>query len=115
MGGIIGYSSFSQSVAIPFLGSYNGKYSYLLIGARGQYHFDMNVDKLDFYGGVMLGYNIVSVSGFESLPGYTASSSSGLAIGLYLGGRYMFTEKIGGFAELGYSIAILNLGVTAKF
>ncbi|MDZ4716038.1 MAG: hypothetical protein SH819_11265 [Cytophagales bacterium] len=109
VGGIIGFSGSKQDFGF---GSYS--YSYLLFGARGSYHF-AGSDNTDFYGGAMLAYNNVSTSvsggtGFGAVGG----SASGIAIGLYVGGRYMFSEKIGAFAELGYSIALVNLGITAK-
>ena len=36
------------------------KYNTLIFGARGTYHFTDLVDKLDLYGGMMLGAEIVS-------------------------------------------------------
>jgi hypothetical protein len=38
----------------------------------------------------------------------------GFAFGAFVGGRYMFSEKVGGFAELGYNISWLSLGATFK-
>ena len=35
--------------------------------------------------------------------------------GIFLGGRYLFTDKIGAFAELGYDMSYLKLGLTGKF
>jgi hypothetical protein len=106
VGGIFGYSSFKA-------GTFSS--SHILIGARGLYHFDFDVEKIDVYGGIMLGYNIVSYSD-SNLNGFGYGyGGSGLVGGIFAGGRYMFSEKIGAFAELGYSIAWLNLGVTAKF
>jgi len=39
---------------------------------------------------------------------------SGLLIGAVVGGRYMATDNIGVFAELGYGISVLKIGVTYK-
>jgi len=108
VGGIIGYSSFGDS---GLFGS-DIKFNYLLFGARGAYHFPVG-DKLDLYGGAMLVYNSVSVSGLPA--GFPSTGSSGINIGIFAGGRYMFSESIGAFAELGYSIALINIGLTAKF
>jgi len=48
----------------------------------------------------------------DSTP--TSTKSSHIDWSLFLGARYFFTEKIGGFAELGYGFYNLNLGVTFK-
>ena len=108
VGGIVGYQSSTYDYGF---GSYS--YTYLIFGARGSYHF-YETDNVDVYGGAMLGYQNVSVSSTGSTFG-AAASSSGIVIGLYLGGRYMFSENIGAFAELGYSISIFSVGLTAKF
>lgn len=58
LGGVIGYSSSSDDY---FDGSF--KYTYILIGARGAYHYDLfHNPNIDTYGGILLGYNIVSSS-----------------------------------------------------
>jgi len=94
--------------------SWKYKYTYIIIGVRGAYHLPL-IDNVDTYGGLMLGYNIVT----ESTEGTTwagASSASGsyLSIGAFVGGRYYFTPKLGAYAELGYGIGFLNVGVTYK-
>ncbi|HEX9740091.1 MAG TPA: hypothetical protein VGA29_04890, partial [Ignavibacteriaceae bacterium] len=56
VGGIVGYSASTFGE-----GQYEWTYSYIFIGARGEYHFvDLDVDDFDLYGGLTLGYNIVS-------------------------------------------------------
>ncbi len=98
--------------------TYTFKYSYLIIGARGSYHF-YNTDKLDAYGGLMLGYNIanskVEVTGPSGVFNPQPASVGGVAYGFHLGGRYYFNDKVAAFAELGYGLAILNVGITMKF
>jgi hypothetical protein len=91
------------------------KYNYTIFGVRGALHYQL-VDKLDTYAGLMLGYNSVSSSyyGTNDVAG-TAATASGLGWSLFLGGRYYFSDNIGAFAELGYGIAYLQLGVTFKF
>lgn len=107
-GGILGYSGSTFDG-----GFYKVKYSYIMLGARGSYHFYLN-DNIDAYGGVTLGYNIVS-SKLDPDPGIpVATSSSGLLYGFHLGGRYYFTEKLGAFAELGYGIAWITVGLAVK-
>ena len=48
------------------------------------------------------------------MPSQTTSRVATFDWSLFLGARYFFTEKIGGFAELGYGFYNLNLGVTFK-
>ena len=125
VGGLLGYTSASESADIPVgFGSTisaTAKASYFIIGARGLYHFK-TTDKLDLYGGGMLAYSSVSASVSISDPAYqqyagdySSPASSGVVFGAFVGGRYLFSERIGAFAELGYNIAWLNVGVTTKF
>lgn len=96
------------------------KYSYFIFGARGSYHFNevLNVSnpKLDVYGGAGLLYRHFKVkySGeWDEL--YGKSSSGDVTLDLHAGARYMFSDNLGGFAELGYGISPLKLGVSLKF
>jgi hypothetical protein len=117
LGGVVGYSSSSQDV----YGDYGWKYTYILIGARGAYHLDLLHKKdIDTYGGVLLGYNIVSSSAKGALPslygyGSYSASASYLAIGVFIGGRYYFSPNWAVQAELGYGLGILNVGIAYKF
>ena len=96
------------------------KYSYFIIGARASYHFNevLNVanPKLDVYGGAGLLYRHFKVkySGeWDEL--YGKASSGDVTLDLHAGGRYMFNNNVGGYAEVGYGISPLKLGITLKF
>jgi len=115
LGGVIGYSSSSETV----WGDYGWKYTYILIGARGAYHYDLlHNPNIDTYGGILLGYNIVSSKVTGTLPyvGWYGSSASAsfLEFGLFVGGRYYFNPKWAVQAELGYGLGILNIGIAYK-
>jgi hypothetical protein len=118
IGGLIGYTSSKIEETLGFgFGDYSWKYSYLIIGARGSYHF-YQTDKIDAYGGVMLGANIASVN-FESddptLEQFvTEPKAGGVAYGFYGGARYYINEKTALFAEIGYNIAWLSAGLAIK-
>lgn len=116
-GGILAYMGSKEEVSV-FTTTYTFKYSYIIFGARGSYHF-YNTDKLDAYGGAMLGYVVgnskVEVDGPSGFFTPQPASVGGVAYGFHLGGRYYFSDKMGAFAELGYGLAILNVGITAKF
>lgn len=107
---------------------YNQKWSNTVIGVRGALHFGelIQVEKLDVYGGLMIGYNIGS---YKDKSTQTRKSDgrvtdigdnyhyklSFVTWGLYAGGRYFFSEHFGGYAEVGYGASYFNLGLTAKF
>lgn len=86
--------------------------SYFYVGARGSYHFNeilnLSTDKADLYAGIGLGY--LGASGT-----YYYGGIGGLIVPVHIGGRYFFSESVGGFAELASDIAPLKLGVTFKF
>ncbi|WP_338874081.1 hypothetical protein WBJ53_00440 [Spirosoma sp. SC4-14] len=104
VGAVAGYRSYG-SVA-----SYS--YHSFDIGARGSYHFNellnLGTDKADLYAGLGLSYFSFSYGGY--LDNYGT-----VYVPIHIGGRYFFSENIGGFAELGSSLATLKLGVTFKF
>ncbi len=95
------------------------KYNYFVVGARGSYHFNellnVNNDKVDVYGGATLFYRGYSVKYTGPDDWYGKSSSGGLDFAIHAGGRYYFAENFGAFAELGWGISPLQLGLTLKF
>ena len=100
VGGSVGYRSFGDG------------YGGFDIGARGSYHFNellnLSTDKADLYAG--LGLTYFKYTGFASVY----YDPSFIAVPIHIGGRYFFSDKVGGFAELGSSISVLKLGVTFK-
>lgn len=98
IGGFAGYSSKS------FAGF---KVTNILLAVKGNYHF-YQTDKLDTYAGAMLGYAIANVASGGTF------ADDGVNFGGQIGARYYFTDSIGAFAELGYGIANLNVGVAFK-
>lgn len=115
VGGVVGYSSSSETV----WGDYGWKYTYIVIGARGAYHADLfHNPNIDTYGGILLGYNIVSSKVTGTLPYYgwagSSASASYLEYGIFVGGRYYFDPHWAVQAELGYGLGILNVGIAYK-
>lgn len=95
-------------------------YSYVVAGARASYHFneELNVKnpKLDLYGGASLYYRGYKLkAGDGELDTYFKASGGNVGIGIHAAARYLFTEKVGGYAELGYGVSPLQLGVTLIF
>jgi len=101
------------------------RYTFIDFGARGSYHFmkhlNLDIDKLDLYGGLFVGYLAANYKLVNAPVGYnayyynTGTYGSVARVGIYAGARYYFTDMFAAYAELGYGIAPLSLGVTLKF
>lgn len=103
--------------------SFGGKFTYTMFGARGSYHLNeaLNISnpKVDVYGGAGLFYRHYKWKDTYSSgePGAWDGSYSGgdVVFDLHAGARYMFGNSVGAYAELGYGISPLQLGLTLKF
>lgn len=116
LGGYVGRKTYKYSSSDMY-GKYEWKWNYTIVGVRSAFHYNkIDNEKLDVYGGVMLSYNHVNFKSNYS-SGYTYNGNYNSTVGLmpYLGGRYLFTNNLGAFAEVGYGIAYLNLGLALKF
>lgn len=94
------------------------KFTAIYFGARGSYHFNnllkITSNKVDIYGGATLGYRSFSWSNDGQSLG--DDYGSGIFLGAYVGGKYYFGDRIGGFAELGATGSTnARLGVAFKF
>lgn len=108
-----GYVGFAGSKETFFGGEWS--YSYVIIAARGGYHFLENNDKLDAYAGATLGYNVVSSSATTTVSGFNFSASgSYLLFGFYGGARYYFSPQFAVYGEVGYGVGYFNLGIAYK-
>ncbi|RYU97365.1 hypothetical protein [Emticicia agri] len=93
---------------------YSSGYKAYYLGARGSIHLcrllKINVDKLDLYAGLGLGYRH-----FRWNDSYYGNNG-GLFFNYFIGGKYYFTEKFGGFTELGYTgLSSVRVGLALKF
>lgn len=100
--------------------AHDWKYTYFVIGARGSYHFNellkVENEKLDVYGGASLYYRGYKLKyGDDEISELYDASGGTVGLALHAAARYMFKENIGGYAELGYGVSPLQLGVTFKF
>jgi hypothetical protein len=111
--GIMGYLGYN-SYKYQYL-NWGYKYSNILVGAGGLFHYPL-IDNLDTYAGVLLGYNISSASEFgTSIIGWDYNASSGgFIFSGFVGARYYFSPKFAAFAQVGYGIAYLTLGVSIR-
>jgi hypothetical protein len=98
-------------------GSYQSESNFSLtwIAAMANVHYSLpDMPKLDLFAGAALGISRVSSDVLEDLG--LDGSSSDVGVGINLGARYMFTDKIGGIVRLGIEDAPdLILGVSIKF
>lgn len=116
LGGYVGYKNFGMETTTSNF-SATSKWNYTILGIRGAFHFsNIPNEKLDLYAGLLASYNLLNYSYEDTTGSNTQSGNFGNSTGLTLfgGARYYFSEKFAGFAELGYGIAYLNLGVSVK-
>ena len=116
-GGIVSFST--SKYEWGGVHDYKWSYSYIFVGARGAYHFADQIKDLkntDLYGGLTLGYHIVSAK-FDGVNEKEFPYSAGggyFHFGIYVGGRYYFSPKVAATAELGYDIGFFKIGVSYK-
>ena len=115
--GVLGVGIFGgyQSASIDFGSGYRWKYTDIVVTLRGAFHYPVT-DQFDAYGGLNLGLRHLGSSVEGNGNSYIKPDSyNELAGGLFVGGRYYFTDAIGAFAELGYDQTFLKVGLSAKF
>lgn len=108
VGGFLGYNRSSRI----FPGNFKWTLTNTLIGARGAYHHPL-IEEFDTYAGLMLGYNVISTRIEPNQPNALLSNSYAF-LGGFVGINHFFTDQIGGFAELGYGVGYLTVGVTFR-
>ena len=96
------------------------KFTSLYFAARASYHFNnllkISSDKVDIYAGLALGYRSFKWKNKSFNDVLGDSYGSGVFLGGYLGGKYYFSDNIGGFAELGATgSSNARLGIAFKF
>lgn len=121
LGGYVGYKTIAYK-AKYYTYQYDYRYNYLVIGARGTWHYNEwhGNEKLDTYGGLMLAYRSIAYTddtnyGPAGNPGTYSYSGSGLGLSVFVGTRYYFSDNVAVFGELGYGLTTLQLGVAFKF
>jgi hypothetical protein len=93
-------------------------YNVFVFGGRANYHFNFEVDKLDVYAGLTLGWEIGTWSSSNNVDDSWLKyygNYSGFHFGFQAGARYFFTNNAGVFAEAGYGLAYIKAGLALKF
>ncbi|MDR1592974.1 MAG: hypothetical protein LBS43_00640 [Prevotellaceae bacterium] len=96
----LGYAGMKYNVNSSF-----HKYSSLILGARGSFHYQF-IDKLDSYTGLLTGYNIVS--------GNSDYAISEFVWRCYVGVRYYLTNNFALMSEID-NVFLFSVGVAYKF
>jgi hypothetical protein len=86
-------------------------YTYLTFGARGNWHWGLDISWLDLYTGIFLGYQVVS---YDLPSGTPEPSYGGFVPGGQVGAHFYFTQMLGAFVEFGYPYWA-NVGLALKF
>lgn len=100
-------------------GSTKVNFTTLYFAARASYHFNnllkIENEKIDLYAGPSVGYRVFSWND-NAYNGLGDSYGSGVYIGVHVGAKYYFTQKIGAFAE-GGDVGSTNgrVGVAFRF
>lgn len=117
VGGGIDYLSHEYAYTYNF----SRRFTALYIGARGSYHFNellkINDERFDVYGGLSLGFRSFTWrdNANNIYNPVDSSYGSGLFLGIHVGGRYYFSNRIGAFLELGgLGSTNARIGVTFK-
>ncbi len=117
LGGLIGYKGYRYD----YPGSeYNASWRNIVVLIRGTYHYDLlQVPNLDTYVGASIGarFEHYKDTYLETVPAseYDPGLGTKFETGVFLGGRYYLTNRIGAFAELGYDMSYFKLGLTGRF
>ncbi len=116
--GDIGLVSFGGSVGYKYanygyLGFSDYHYNKFQFGVRGAWHLHtFKSDKYDVYAG--LGLGMVSYADYDFVKDDYVTSFH-LSEEVFVGGRMMFSEAFGAFAEVGYGhLSNLRVGLTFK-
>jgi hypothetical protein len=118
MGGVIGVGGFIGYKNYVYKNNnYKDKWGITIIGARGTFHYDLfKVKNLDTYAGTMIAFHILSNT--NNIPAQLdpdRSYSNAAYASLFAGAKYYFAPKVAVYAEVGYGVAWLTMGIAFKF
>ena len=102
---------------IQYKGDYTGTnvtetWTYTFFGAKGNWHWGFNVQWLDLYSGLFLGYRYFE-GNVEGYPNYLAPDYSNFAPGGQIGAHFYFTKNVGAIIEFGAPFS--KIGLALKF
>lgn len=104
------YTGLARSTIYVY-GNEAEKDKFTLIGVRGLYHLQ-SIPKVDAYAGGMLGVLLIRTTQPSPSGGTYTGKASAVGYQVIVGAKYKATRYVGAYAELGYGVAIVNLGLT---
>lgn len=113
VGGLFRYWSYGEEYL-----SGEWKYTDILVGAQGNYHFKLENVKIDPWAGLVLAYDAGSVKWGGQFATFDKPTHGGLFLGAHAGARYFFspTMALSGRFGLGtLSYGSLDIGLDWKF
>jgi len=90
------------------------QYTFLAFGGRADWHWGFDINWLDLYSGMWIGYKVFSSNWVGGCYSSTAPSYGGFDFGFQVGAHFYFSNNIGLVLESGYPFA-LKAGVALKF
>lgn len=111
IGGSIDYWGWSDGSGTDYF-----SYSDIPIGVMAYYHLNLSNSKWDLFGGIGLGYDIVSATwhGDPFLQSFSSSYVSEVYEVVQAGARYFFSPNLAAQARIGFGVSWLSLGVDYK-
>ena len=112
VGGYLGYTANRFKLA----GNQGYDFVYLIIGPKATFHYNF-IDTWEAYGGLLLGYTAVSSSSYGGVTDQIGKpdNESRVIPSIFVGARYYFAYNLAAFAELGYGVSALGVGLSIKF
>jgi hypothetical protein len=95
--------------------NYGYTWTYIVGGARANWHWNFDIPWLDAYTGLLIGYRYFKED-YDGPQGswYTAANYGGFTYGVQAGAHFYFSNKIGALAEVGYPF-LIKAGLALKF
>ena len=110
--GSFGYTAYKYRYSMDNQ-DWGWNYHNIILGAGGILHYPL-IDRLDTYLGALLGYNFSTITEYGDTGDNFPDSDGGFVYAGFIGARYYFTEQFAAFAQLGYGVAYLTLGVSIR-
>jgi hypothetical protein len=110
VGGFAAFYQYNKRV----IGDSGWQYTFFTLGGRADWHWGFDINWLDLYSGMWIGYNVFSADWVGGGSGSTAPSYGGIGFGFQVGSHFYFKDNIGLVLESGYPFA-LKIGAALKF
>lgn len=115
LGGTFGYTF--QSYRYGYIWGSNYRYSWhnFILAARSAWHHNWGVDKLDTYAGASAGVRFNVYNDGDDPNNNPDYASVYPHFGGFVGAAYYFKPTVGVFAEVGYDINFITIGLNFNF